>query len=187
MACCGPCRRRATAPQCCLTPRSTRDPQRHAAWAAQPPLSIIGRAAQAPCSRGRVSSNVRHQRVAEVHCHASTRPWAAQCSNVGSLPCPSSTRFAHLRAALAPLLSHLPAAARGGSFRRLVLRALSVHSHGRARSAGILGAAAPRSCLVSVLPNPSLNSTHRGGPRWPGAARGHHASPGQRVPPRRSS
>ena len=59
MACCGPCQRFAKAQQCCLTPRSTRDPQRHAAWAARPCRSIIGRTAQASCRGGRVSSNVR--------------------------------------------------------------------------------------------------------------------------------
>jgi hypothetical protein len=46
---------------CRLTPRSRGDPQRHGAWAARPCRSIIGRAAQAPCRWGRLSSNVRRR------------------------------------------------------------------------------------------------------------------------------
>ena len=46
---------------CCLTPRSTRDPTRRGAWAAKPARPSIGFAAQAPRRAGRVSSHVRPQ------------------------------------------------------------------------------------------------------------------------------
>ena len=47
------------AQECCLTPRSSADAQRHGTWPAKRPLSIMLFAGQAPRRRARLSSNVR--------------------------------------------------------------------------------------------------------------------------------
>jgi hypothetical protein len=57
----------ATGEQRRLTLRSRADPPRQGTLAAQPSMSIIGRAAKAPCLYGPLSSNVRRRKLEVLH------------------------------------------------------------------------------------------------------------------------
>jgi len=83
--------------QCCLTPRSTRDPPRLAAWPDRPGVSV-GPSGQAASRSGRVSSNVRRRRDAPTYCAPRRQP-AGEChrANAGKQrPCHGRRRLLDL-------------------------------------------------------------------------------------------